>query len=107
MPQEGGFTVVAPLLTFFNRLPEIRDIHGGLHIVCVRAYRQKFLALTVPTTDICLWPKDVVLPPREWAERFYNVRRYDVQAYGGHFPVWEQAEIYAAAIQTFRQILAQ
>ena len=56
--------------------------------------------VSVPTA-ICLWPKDLVTPPREWAERFYNVKQYVVQARGGHFPAWEAPDIYASDLRRF------
>ena len=58
----------------------------------------------VPTA-ICMWPKDLVLAPREWAERLYNVRQYSVQAHGGHFPAWEAPDAYAHDLQSFARSL--
>jgi microsomal epoxide hydrolase len=59
----------------------------------------------VPTA-VCLWPKDLVTPPREWAARFYDLRQYAVQAHGGHFPAWEAPEAYAADLRRFAAGLA-
>ena len=55
----------------------------------------------VVLTDICMWPKDLVTAPEKWARRFYNVQRYAVQPHGGHFPAWEQLELYAADLRAF------
>jgi microsomal epoxide hydrolase len=52
-------------------------------------------------TAVCMWPRDLVVAPQAWAERFYNVRQYSVQARGGHFPAWEQPERYAADLRAF------
>jgi microsomal epoxide hydrolase len=52
-------------------------------------------------TAVCMWPRDLVVAPRAWAERFYNVRQYSVQSHGGHFPAWEQPERYAADLRAF------
>ncbi len=60
--------------------------------------------VSVPTA-ICMWPKDLVLAPREWAERFYDVRQYSMQARGGHFPGWEAPEAYAHDLQSFARSL--
>ena len=60
--------------------------------------------ITVPTA-ICMWPKDLVVGPREWAERFYKVYQYSVQAHGGHFPAWERPDLYAEDIRRFRRTL--
>jgi len=56
----------------------------------------------VPTA-VCLWPKDLAAPPREWAERFYNVQQYTAHAHGGHFPAWEAPDAYAEDLRRFTQ----
>jgi len=66
-------------------------------------FRPKLLAsdhVRVPTA-ICVWPKDLVTPPRAWAERFYNVRQYTTQTHGGHFPAWEAPAAYATDLRRF------
>ena len=40
-------------------------------------------------------------PPREWAERGYDVRRWEVMARGGHFAAWEEPDLLAAEIRRF------
>ena len=54
---------------------------------------------------LCVWPKDLAAPPREWAERLYEVRRYTIQARGGHFPAWEAPEAYAHDLRAFARSL--
>ncbi len=56
-------------------------------------------------TAICMWPKDLVLAPREWAERFYNVQRYTTLKHGGHFPAWEAPDVYADDLRQFSRTL--
>ncbi|GLQ51815.1 epoxide hydrolase family protein [Dyella flava] len=68
-----------------------------------RHYRQPLKAtdhVTVPTA-VSMWPKDLVKAPREWAERFYNVQQYSMQAHGGHFPAWEAPDAYAQELRQF------
>jgi len=48
-----------------------------------------------------MWPKDLVLAPKTWAQRFYNVQQYTLQPQGGHFPAWEQPQLYAADLRAF------
>ncbi len=60
--------------------------------------------VTVPTA-ICMWPKDLVVAPREWAERVYNVQQYALQARGGHFPGWEAPDVYAQDLRRFARLL--
>jgi pimeloyl-ACP methyl ester carboxylesterase len=40
-------------------------------------------------------------PPREWAERGYDVRRWEVMARGGHFAAWEEPDLLAGEIRRF------
>ena len=56
--------------------------------------------VSVPTA-VCMWPKDLVVAPKEWAERVYNVQQYSVQLRGGHFPAWEAPEAYASDLRSF------
>ena len=52
----------------------------------------------VPTSVLVL-PKDLEQPPREWAQRFYNVTRYTVAKRGGHFPALEVPQDYIADLR--------
>lgn len=40
-------------------------------------------------------------PPREWAKRLYNVRRWSVMPSGGHFAPVEEPELLARDIAAF------
>jgi pimeloyl-ACP methyl ester carboxylesterase len=46
-----------------------------------------------------LFPKDLVTPPREWAERFFNVQRWTEMPRGGHFAAAEEPEMLADEIR--------
>lgn len=48
-----------------------------------------------------LFPKDLSRPPREWAERFFNVQRWTEMSRGGHFPALEAPEVLAQDIRAF------
>jgi pimeloyl-ACP methyl ester carboxylesterase len=37
-----------------------------------------------------LFPKDISQPPREWAQRFFNVQRWTEMPRGGHFAALEE-----------------
>jgi hypothetical protein len=43
-----------------------------------------------------LFPKDISHPPREWAERFFNVQRWTEMPRGGHFAAMEEPALLAA-----------
>ncbi|HEX8133278.1 MAG TPA: epoxide hydrolase [Actinomycetes bacterium] len=59
-----------------------------------------WLPIGVPC-GIAIFPKDLDAPPREFAERSYNVRRWTQMARGGHFAALEQPRLLAADIQEF------
>ena len=46
-------------------------------------------------TGVALFPADIAHPPREWAERVFNVVRWTELARGGHFPAHEQPALLA------------
>jgi len=48
-----------------------------------------------------LFPKDISHPPREWAERFFNVQRWTEMPRGGHFAALEEPELLAEDIRGF------
>jgi pimeloyl-ACP methyl ester carboxylesterase len=48
-----------------------------------------------------LFPKDLSNPPREWAERFFNVQRWTTMDRGGHFAALEEPELLARDIRAF------
>jgi pimeloyl-ACP methyl ester carboxylesterase len=48
-----------------------------------------------------MFPKDISNPPREWAERFFNVQRWTEMPRGGHFAALEQPELLVDDIRRF------
>jgi len=48
-----------------------------------------------------MFPKDLSHPPREWAERFFDVRRWSELPRGGHFAALEEPELLAEDIRAF------
>ena len=58
----------------------------------------------VPTA-VSMWPKDLVIAPREWAARSCDVRQYTVQPRGGHFPAHEAPALYADDLRRFARTL--
>ena len=55
---------------------------------------------TVPAA-FALFPMDLSSPPREWAERFFNVQRWTEMSSGGHFAALEEPEALARDIREF------
>jgi pimeloyl-ACP methyl ester carboxylesterase len=56
--------------------------------------------VTVPTA-VAVFPHDLVLPPREYAERTYKVVRYTRFDRGGHFAPHEEPDLLADDIRQF------
>jgi pimeloyl-ACP methyl ester carboxylesterase len=48
-----------------------------------------------------MFPKDLSSPPREWAERFFNVQRWTEMPRGGHFAALEEPELLVNDIRKF------
>jgi len=56
--------------------------------------------IDVPT-GIALFPADILLPPKEWAERNLNITRLTTMPSGGHFTAMEEPELLAEEIRAF------
>ncbi|MEP7242806.1 MAG: epoxide hydrolase family protein [Gammaproteobacteria bacterium] len=56
--------------------------------------------VTVPTAAL-IAQHDMVPPPREVAERLYNIVRFNESDAGGHFLEWEEPEVVAADMRAF------
>jgi pimeloyl-ACP methyl ester carboxylesterase len=48
-----------------------------------------------------LFAGDISHPPRAWLERTANVVSYTQPPHGGHFPAFEEPELYAQELRTF------
>jgi pimeloyl-ACP methyl ester carboxylesterase len=48
-----------------------------------------------------LFPKDISHPPREWAERFFSVKRWTEMPRGGHFAAFEEPGLLAEDLRTW------
>ena len=56
--------------------------------------------IAVPTA-YAAFPKEILLPPRAWAEKAYDIRRWTVMKSGGHFAALEEPEALARDIAEF------
>ena len=50
---------------------------------------------------MAMFPQEIARPPREWAERSYDVRRWSEMPRGGHFAALEEPELLAQEIREF------
>lgn len=57
-------------------------------------------AVTAPVA-VAVFPADIAVPPRVFAERYYDIRRWTVMPRGGHFPAWEVPELLADDLIAF------
>jgi pimeloyl-ACP methyl ester carboxylesterase len=58
----------------------------------------------VPTV-VTMYPMDLVPAPREFGERFFDLRVWDERPDGGHFGAWERPEAYAAGVRSAVDLL--
>lgn len=56
--------------------------------------------VAVPTAHAS-FPREILHPPRAWAERVYDIRRWTSMPAGGHFAALEEPEALAADIRAF------
>ena len=56
--------------------------------------------IEVPTA-YAAFPCEILIPPRAWAERVYNIQRWTRMERGGHFAALEQPDALAADIREF------
>jgi pimeloyl-ACP methyl ester carboxylesterase len=56
-------------------------------------------------TGCALFPKELLVPPRAWAERAFNVARWTKMPRGGHFAALEEPELLVEDIRAFFQPL--
>jgi microsomal epoxide hydrolase len=85
-----------------------RPYHDVLHLgaprwivrTAVDWVRSKWGSRAVPA-GFALFPKDLPHPPREWAERFFEVERWIEMPRGGHFAAHEEPELLAEDIRAF------
>ena len=62
---------------------------------------KKFVGSSKVPTAFARFPKDISHPPREWAERFFNVQRWTDMPRGGHFAAMEEPALLAEDIRAF------
>lgn len=58
-------------------------------------------------TGLAMFPADILLPPKEWAQRNLNITRWTEMPRGGHFTAWEAPEPLAEDIRAFFRPLRQ
>ena len=59
--------------------------------------REPWISIKVPSA-IAVFPGDLERPPREFAERWYDVRHWTEMPRGGHFAAFEQPELICSPL---------
>jgi pimeloyl-ACP methyl ester carboxylesterase len=81
-------------------LPYYDLMHAGAARWMIEKAKEWMGSSEVPT-GFALFPKDLANPPREWAQRFFNVQRWTEMPKGGHFAAMEEPELLAEDIRAF------
>jgi pimeloyl-ACP methyl ester carboxylesterase len=74
-------------------------MHAGAPRWILEKLKEKLGSAETPA-GFAMSPKDLI-PPREWAERFFNVQRWSELPRGGHFAAHEEPELLAHDIREF------
>ena len=60
--------------------------------------------INVPT-GVALFPAEIYITPRAWAEAAYDIRHWSQLEQGGHFAALEQTAVYRRELNTFFRLL--
>jgi microsomal epoxide hydrolase len=92
------------LLTHLTIYWATGTIHSANRLYFERDREPRFLGpgerVEVPCA-VTIFPADIDRPPREWAERSYNLARFTVMPRGGHFAEAEEPELVAESLRAF------
>jgi pimeloyl-ACP methyl ester carboxylesterase len=81
-------------------LPYYDLTHAGVARWMIEKAKEWVGSSHVPA-GFALFPKDLTSPPREWAQRFFDVRRWTEMPRGGHFAAHEEPELLADDLRAF------
>lgn len=52
-------------------------------------------------TGVTAFAGELIIPPRKWAERYYNLKRWSAFPSGGHFAAAEEPETIVNEVRAF------
>ncbi len=64
----------------------------------------RFPVVEAPTA-LGVFPADVLLMPKKWSEKYYNLKQYRVHSGGGHFASFERPDEWLDDVRTFFRTL--
>jgi pimeloyl-ACP methyl ester carboxylesterase len=87
--------------TVQSSLQPYHDVMNAGGVRWMKEAVKEWLGASETPMALARFPKDISSPPREWAERFFNVQRWTEMPSGGHFAALEEPERLAADIRDF------
>jgi pimeloyl-ACP methyl ester carboxylesterase len=75
------------------------DFANASALTWIKEGMKKWTGSSHVPAAFAFFPKDIGNPPREWAERFFNVQRWTEMDRGGHFAAMEEPELLVADIR--------
>ena len=78
-----------------------RDVVSAGAIRWMTEAAKEALGASKTPAGFARFPKDISSPPRRWAERFFDVRRWTEMPRGGHFAAMEEPRLLAEDIREF------
>ncbi len=80
--------------------PYYEVAHAGA-LTWIKEKAKEWLSASQVPAGFAMFPKDLSHPPREWAQRFFNVQRWSEMPEGGHFAALETPELLVNEIREF------
>jgi pimeloyl-ACP methyl ester carboxylesterase len=77
------------------------DYASASALTWIKEGMKKWAGSSKVPAAFALFPADISRPPREWAERFFNVHRWTEMPRGGHFAAIEEPELLVDDIRTW------
>ena len=74
--------------------------HAGA-LTWMKQKAKEWLSASQVPAGFAMFPKDLSHPPREWAQRFFDVQRWAEMPEGGHFAALETPELLVNEIREF------
>jgi microsomal epoxide hydrolase len=74
--------------------------HAGAMTWIKQRVKQAKGSSDVPA-GFAMFPKDLSSPPKQWAERFFNVQRWTEMKHGGHFAALEEPDLLVRELREF------
>jgi hypothetical protein len=69
--------------------------------VAGRGWERTQPAIQIAPCGCAIFPREIMRPPRAWAERLYNVTRWTAMPAGGHFAAMEDPAALVDEIRAF------